>query len=106
MDLERDCCNSESFYNNPIVAYYDHETDECLSVAVLYYKQGYIIVYQKEGFEINGILDRCANCDQEDEHRESWSGLEDGLWHCRWCGTITKIPEDRTEGVQRGCAFN
>ena len=84
-------------YDQPrsIVAYYDHETDECLSVAVLYYKQGYIIVYQKEGFEINGILDRCANCDQEDEHRESWSGLEDGLWHCRWCGTITKIPEDR-----------
>lgn len=84
-------------YDQPrsIVAYYDYGTDECLSVAVLYYKQGYIIVYQKEGFEINGILDRCTNCDREDEHRASWSDLGDGLWHCRWCGTITKIPEDR-----------
>lgn len=73
-----------------VSACFDHETDECLSIAVQYEGQGYVIVYQNSNFRINGIINSCQNCPYSQKERESGAALKAGLWHCTACGAITK----------------
>ena len=80
-------------YDQPrsVIAYYDHETDECLSVAVQYEGQDYVIVYQNDHFKLNGIISCCQNCDDPCSNNNAWGTLGDGLWYCKTCGTITTV---------------
>lgn len=77
-----------------IIAYFDHETDECLSVAVQAEGQDSVIVYQNERFELSGITDSCEYCGDPAENSEAWQNLEPGLWHCRTCGRIKRVEEE------------
>lgn len=80
-------------YDQPrsVIAYFNHETDECPSIAVQYEGQDYVIVYQNDHFKFNGIISCCQNCEDPWSGNNAWATLEDGLWHCKACGTITKV---------------
>lgn len=77
-----------------IIAYFDHETDECLSIAVQFSGQDYVIVHQNDRFEISGIIRCCENCDDPWQDHRAWVALEAGLWHCKACGSITRAEAD------------
>ena len=74
-----------------ISACFDHETDECLSVAVQYEGQDYIIVYQHDDFKLCGIISGCQNCTYTRSIDEMLATLEAGLWHCSTCGRLTRV---------------
>lgn len=84
----------QGVYDQPreIMAYFDHETDECLSIAVEYHQQGFIIVHQDEGLGIDGIMDCCPHCYDRQTQRFNWEAHEPGLWHCRKCGYLNVMP--------------
>lgn len=81
-------------YDQPreLMLHFDHETDECLAIAVEYYQQGFILVYQDEDFAIDGIMDCCPECYDRDTQYFDWRYHEPGVWHCRNCGVINSMP--------------
>jgi len=76
-----------------ITLHFDHETDECVCIAVQYHGQDYVIVYQDDSFAIDGMLDFCPYCDDSETEYISWSYHEPGVWHCNQCGIISRLPQ-------------
>lgn len=72
-----------------VMVYFDHETDECLSIAVEFNQQGFVIVWQAEDFAIDGVLGHCKSCDRHHEYAYEWDVFKPGIWHCRNCGELS-----------------